>query len=80
MILLRLVTWSALLVLVSAMYRWTWRRSRLLGYILAAGIAARLIIGGALFTISALDLPVLRGLHHDVRYVWADVRSVGFGV
>jgi hypothetical protein len=39
------------------------RRSRLLGGIVIAGTAIHLIVGALLFSISWLDMPLLRGLH-----------------
>jgi hypothetical protein len=55
---------------VVALYRYVGRQSRQLGAIMAAGLLLRLVLGLLLFTISYLDLPLLRGVHSSDGF-WA---------
>jgi hypothetical protein len=68
------------LVMVS-LYRYVARQSRDLGAIFAAGLILRLTIGLLLFTISYLDLPLLRGLHSGDGFwdVAPDARTYSAG-
>jgi hypothetical protein len=58
-----LVIGVAVGLLILNAYRYVWRQAPAVAAIMAIGIVARAAAGLALFWISYLDLPILRGLH-----------------
>ena len=55
--------------------RWVQQRDRVAGAVVQAGVLFRLLAGLALFWISYLDLPLLRGLHSADGFWEPDARS-----
>lgn len=62
MIVVRPVTWILSALCIYATYRWASGRSQRLATIFLWGIAIRVMLGGGLFLISALGVPVLKSL------------------
>src|SRR6185295_13573379 len=84
-----LVIGAAFGLLILNAYRYVWRQAPAVAAIMAIGILARAAAGLALFWISFLDLPILRGLHtgdgfwvfaSDARYYYQAAVALADGL